>query len=64
MELDLLTTYIPPSFRGNAPVQLHCVSNSKNMFASIKKLAKFGRITFLILKKLEKEFDKFTFGNS
>ncbi len=38
-------------------------TNPKNTFASIDNI-KFGEIAFLREQKLEKEFDKFTFGNS
>jgi hypothetical protein len=45
------------------PAQLHGKPAPKNTFASIKKLTKFGKITFYI-KKSENEFCKLTFGNS
>jgi hypothetical protein len=40
-------TCIPPSFLGNVSAQPHGAPYPKNTFASIKKLAKFGEITFL-----------------
>jgi hypothetical protein len=50
-------TSIPSSFPGNT---LACsIPTTKH-----KKVAKFGEITLLYLKKSEKEFDNFTFGNS
>jgi len=41
---------IPPSFLGNLPMQMHCMPTPKSTLSSIKKLANFGKITFLHLK--------------
>jgi len=53
----------PTLLPGNVGAKPESVPTLKNMFASIKKLAKFCEITFQF-KKSEKEFVKLTFGNS
>jgi hypothetical protein len=56
-------TVISPPFTVNAPTYPCGVLTSKNTFASIKKLEKFGEITFYKQQKYKEEFDKLTFGN-
>jgi len=46
-------TCISPSFLGNVPAQLHSLPTPK-IHLQEKKLAKFGKITFFILKIRER----------
>ncbi len=60
MELNLPTPVAQPPSLGNVHVQPQGVTTPKNTFASIK----FNKIQWNHFKKLKREFNNLTFGNS